>query len=118
MIVGSIGLHQQAERECGGEAGKQDHHGDHPGLQLATAEIGAIRVAANESYFQVSERAKPGFIKALRRANIEPEDQGLVIELAEPREQKSTYRPELAHEKSKPRKKNKKEKRPPGSRRG
>ena len=62
-------------------------------------EIGAIRLAANESYFQVSERALPGFIKALRRAVIAPEDQGLDIQLAEPREKKSSYRPELAHEK-------------------
>ena len=60
---------------------------------MTRTEIGAIRLAANESYFQVSERATPGFIKALRRAAIAPEDQGLVIELAEPRENKSTYRP-------------------------
>ena len=46
-------------------------------------------IAANESYFQVSERAAPGFLKALRRATIAPEDQGLLIELAEPREQGS-----------------------------
>ena len=78
---------------------------------VTRTEIGAIRVAANESYFQVSERAKPGFIKALRRATIAPQDQGLVIELAEPREKKSTYRPELAHETRAP-KKRKKGKRP------
>lgn len=65
---------------------------------VTRSEIGAIRLAANESYFQVSERAVPGFVKALRRAAIAPEDQGLVIELAEPRS-KSSYRPELAHEK-------------------
>ena len=76
----------------------------------AAAEIGAIRIAANESYFQVSERATPGFIKALRRATIAPEDQGLVIEPAPPREQGSTYRPELAHEKPRPRKKPRKPK--------
>ncbi len=52
---------------------------------VGRTEIGAIRVAANESYFQVSERAYPGFVKALRRAKIAPEDQGLVIERAEPR---------------------------------
>jgi ATP-dependent RNA helicase DeaD len=69
---------------------------------VTRAEIGAIRLAANESYFQVSERATPGFIKALRRATIAPEDQGLVIELAEPRDKKSTYRPEAAHEKPTP----------------
>jgi ATP-dependent RNA helicase DeaD len=48
-------------------------------------EIGAIRVAANESYFEVTERATPGFIRALRRAAIAPEDEGLVIEQAPPR---------------------------------
>ncbi len=48
-------------------------------------EIGAIRVAANESYFEVTQRATPGFIKALRRAVIAPEDQGLLIEQAQPR---------------------------------
>jgi ATP-dependent RNA helicase DeaD len=66
---------------------------------VTRAEIGAIRLAANESYFQVSERATPGFLKALRNATIDPEDQGLMIELSEPRENKSTYRPELAHQK-------------------
>ena len=72
---------------------------------VTRTEIGAIRLAASESYFQVSERATPGFIKALRRATIAPEDQGLVIELAEPRETKSTYRPERAHEKPRAKKK-------------
>ncbi|MFL6723013.1 MAG: DEAD/DEAH box helicase [Sphingomicrobium sp.] len=48
-------------------------------------DIGAIRVAANESYFEVTQRATPSFIKALRRATIAPEDAGLVIEQAEPR---------------------------------
>jgi ATP-dependent RNA helicase DeaD len=48
-------------------------------------DIGAIRLAANESYFEVTERATPSFIKALRRATIAPEDAGLVIEQAEPR---------------------------------
>jgi ATP-dependent RNA helicase DeaD len=72
---------------------------------VGRAEIGAIRIAANESYFQVSERATPGFIKALRRATISPEDQGLVVEPAPPREQASTYRPERAHEKPRPKKK-------------
>ncbi|MEO6225267.1 MAG: DEAD/DEAH box helicase [Sphingomicrobium sp.] len=66
---------------------------------VTRTEIGAIRIAANESYFQVSERAAQGFVKALRRAKIAPEDQGLVIEPSEPREHSSTYRPELAHEK-------------------
>ena len=49
---------------------------------VGRTEIGAIRIAANESYFQVSARATAGFIKALRRATIAPEDQGLVIEPA------------------------------------
>jgi len=49
-------------------------------------EIGAIKVAANESYFEVKQRATPGFIKALRRATIAPEDAGMVIEPAPPRE--------------------------------
>ena len=48
-------------------------------------DIGAIRVAANESYFEVAQRAVPGFIKALRRATIAPEDEGLVIDQAPPR---------------------------------
>jgi ATP-dependent RNA helicase DeaD len=77
---------------------------------VARTEIGAIRLAANESYFQVSERAKQGFIKALRRATIAPEDQGLVIELAEPRTKKSSYRPERAHETPTPKKKKEKKK--------
>ena len=45
-------------------------------------DIGAIRVAANESYFEVAQPATPSFIKALRRATIAPEDEGLVIEQA------------------------------------
>src|SRR6478672_11221683 len=72
---------------------------------VTRTEIGAIRLAASESYFQVSERATPGFIKALRRATIAPEDQGLVIEPAPPREQASTNRPNLAREKPRPNKK-------------
>ena len=72
---------------------------------VTRAEIGAIRLAANESYFQVSEQATPSFNKALRRATISPEDQGLVIELAEPREKASTYRPERTHERPRPKKK-------------
>ncbi|MEJ7776660.1 MAG: DEAD/DEAH box helicase [Sphingomicrobium sp.] len=54
---------------------------------VGRAEIGAIRVAANESYFQVTERATAGFVKALRRATISPEDEGMVIEPAQPRDQ-------------------------------
>jgi ATP-dependent RNA helicase DeaD len=72
---------------------------------VGRADIGAIRIAANESYFQVSERATSGFMRALRRATIAPEDQGLMIEPAPPRDQGSSYRPELAHEKPRPKKK-------------
>lgn len=72
---------------------------------VTRSEIGAIRLAANESYFQVSQQATPAFLKALRRATISPEDQGLMIELAEPREKASTYRPERTHERPKPKKK-------------
>jgi len=63
-------------------------------------DIGAIRVAANESYFEVTQRATPGFIKALRRATIAPEDEGLVIEQAPPRGAESapnSRRPPMAH---------------------
>ncbi len=49
-------------------------------------DIGAIRIAANESYFEVTPRAAPGFIAALKRARIAPEDEGLIIEQAEPRD--------------------------------
>ncbi len=56
-------------------------------------DIGAIRVAANESYFEVARRAAPGFIKALRRATIAPEDEGLVMEQAEPRAEAAAPRP-------------------------
>lgn len=59
-------------------------------------EIGAIRVAANESYFEVTERATQGFIKALRRATIAPEDSGLVIEPAPPRAAEAAQQPRHA----------------------
>ena len=72
---------------------------------VGRTEIGAIRIAANESYFQVSERATPDFIKALRRATIGPEDQGLVIEPAPPRDAGSGDRPDRVHEKARPKKK-------------
>ena len=71
---------------------------------VGRADIGAIRIAANESYFQVTQRATPGFIKALKRSTIAPEDEGMVIEPAPPREQ-STYRPEMAHEQPRAKKK-------------
>jgi hypothetical protein len=46
-------------------------------------DIGAIRIAASDSYFEVTKKATPGFQAALRRAVIAPEDQGLVIEQAQ-----------------------------------
>jgi ATP-dependent RNA helicase DeaD len=78
---------------------------------VGRTEIGAIRIAANESYFQVTERATQSFVKALKRAIISPEDEGMLIEVAEPRElpqagpqgrprpappPKSSFRPEAA----------------------
>ena len=68
-------------------------------------DIGAIRVAANESYFEVTQRATPGFLKALRRAVIAPDDEGLVIEQAPPREAEATLhakRPPMANPRAKP----------------
>ena len=68
-------------------------------------DIGAIRVAANESYFEVTQRATPGFLKALRRAVIAPDDEGLVIEQAPPREAEATLhakRPPMAYPRAKP----------------
>nr|WP_294851073.1 DEAD/DEAH box helicase [uncultured Sphingomonas sp.] len=47
---------------------------------VSRQDIGAIRIAASESYFEVSARATPGFKKALSRATIAPEDEGLLIE--------------------------------------
>jgi ATP-dependent RNA helicase DeaD len=65
---------------------------------VGRADIGAIRIAAGESYLQVSERATQGFIKALRRATIAPQDEGLVIELAPEREGGSPYVAKRPHE--------------------
>jgi ATP-dependent RNA helicase DeaD len=67
-------------------------------------DIGAIRVAANESYFEVTQRATPGFIKALRRATIAPEDEGLIIEQAPPRgaDTPAPRRHPMAHPRGKP----------------
>ena len=68
-------------------------------------DIGAIRVAANESFFEVSQRAAPGFLKALRRAVIAPEDEGLMIEQAPPRDAEAARgpkRPPMAHPRPKP----------------
>jgi ATP-dependent RNA helicase DeaD len=47
---------------------------------ITRKEIGAIRIAASESYFEVAARAVPNFRKALSRATIAPEDEGMLIE--------------------------------------
>jgi ATP-dependent RNA helicase DeaD len=60
---------------------------------VGRGDIGAIRIAANESYFEVTARATPGFVKALRRATIAAEDDGMVIELAPPRSAEEAARP-------------------------
>ena len=68
-------------------------------------DIGAIRIAANESYFEVAPRATRGFTKALQRAIIAPEDEGLVIEQAPPRASESAphpRRPSVVHPCAKP----------------
>ncbi|QNM81851.1 DEAD/DEAH box helicase [Sphingomonas sabuli] len=82
---------------------------------VGRGDIGAIRIAANDSYFQVTQRATPGFIKALKRSTLAPEDEGMIIEPAPPRDASqprpaSTYRPERAHEKPRSRKKPRKPK--------
>ena len=102
-------LHVQAPRDASGEPGPRPgfegaswfrinagrrHNADPRWLlpvicrygHVSRNEIGAIRIAANDSYFQVSERAVAGFVKALRRATIAPEDQGMIIEMAQPRD--------------------------------
>ena len=45
-------------------------------------EIGAIRIAAAESYFEVTGRAASGFVKSLRKGPAGGEDDGVVIEPA------------------------------------
>ncbi len=62
-------------------------------------DIGAIRIAASDSYFEVTGAPRRGFQAALRRAVIAPEDQGLIIELAQnPGEAPPSHhnRPQLA----------------------
>ena len=71
-------------------------------------DIGAIRVA-NESYFEVAQRATPGFIKALRRATIAPEDSGMVM-AGPPRAPDAGP---AAHRRSRPHPSAKPKKRPP-----
>jgi ATP-dependent RNA helicase DeaD len=50
---------------------------------VGRADIGAIRIAASESYFEVTGRAAPGFLKLMRKGAITGEDDGVVIVLAE-----------------------------------
>jgi ATP-dependent RNA helicase DeaD len=50
---------------------------------VGRADIGAIRIAAAESYFEVTGRAAPGFVKLMRKGAITGEDDGVVIVLAE-----------------------------------
>jgi ATP-dependent RNA helicase DeaD len=50
---------------------------------VGRADIGAIRIAAAESYFEVTGRAAPGFLKLMRKGAITGEDDGVVIVLAE-----------------------------------
>ena len=60
-------------------------------------DIGAIRIAASESYFEIAARAVPGFRKALSRAVIAPEDEGMLIEPSEvPSMQPQGERPQRA----------------------
>ncbi|WP_037504150.1 DEAD/DEAH box helicase [Sphingomonas jaspsi] len=47
---------------------------------LTRQDIGAIRIAASESYFEVAARSVPAFRKALSKAVIAPEDEGLMID--------------------------------------
>jgi ATP-dependent RNA helicase DeaD len=77
---------------------------------VGRADIGAIRIAANESYFQVSARATPGFVQALRRATIRPEDEGLLIGPAPPRMEATAQAPEQRDRAPRPKKKFRKEK--------
>ena len=72
---------------------------------VGRTDIGAIRIAAGESYFQVGERATPGFINALRRVTIDPQDEGLLIELAPQRDGGSPYVAKRPHERRGPGKK-------------
>ncbi|MFC7537995.1 DEAD/DEAH box helicase [Sphingomonas sp. GCM10030256] len=47
---------------------------------VSRSEIGAIRVAASESYFEVSARAVPNFVKALRKSSAAMAEDGILVE--------------------------------------
>jgi len=49
---------------------------------VSRGDIGAIRIAAAESYFEVTDRAAPSFLKAVRKGSGGAEDDGVVIEIA------------------------------------
>jgi ATP-dependent RNA helicase DeaD len=80
---------------------------------VTRGDIGAIRIAANESYFQVTGRATRDFVKALRKATILPEDEGMMIEAAEPRDAAAAARPIGPSRHKGPRKPDGPNKRPP-----
>jgi ATP-dependent RNA helicase DeaD len=80
---------------------------------VTRGDIGAIRIAANESYFQVTGRATRDFVKALRKATILPEDEGMMIEAAEPRDAAAAQRPIGPPRHKGPRKPDGPNKRPP-----
>jgi ATP-dependent RNA helicase DeaD len=47
---------------------------------VGRGDIGAIRIAAAESYFEVSPRALPGFVKALRKNSQAMAQDGILVE--------------------------------------
>ena len=50
---------------------------------ITRTEIGAIRIAASETYFEVTDRAATSFLKTVRKIPAGgAEDDGVVIELA------------------------------------
>ncbi|RST30825.1 DEAD/DEAH box helicase [Sphingomonas ginkgonis] len=54
---------------------------------LTRGDVGAIRIAANDSYFQVHERSTGTFLEALRRTRQAREEYGIVMEPAPPMDQ-------------------------------
>jgi ATP-dependent RNA helicase DeaD len=43
-------------------------------------DIGAIRIAQNESYFEVAERSVPGFVKAMKKNAPAMAQDGILVE--------------------------------------
>ncbi|URD60914.1 DEAD/DEAH box helicase [Sphingomonas sp. KRR8] len=56
-------------------------------------DIGAIRVAQSESFFEIAARSVPNFVNALKRTPVAPEDEGMLIEVAPPRDVEAAARP-------------------------